>query len=330
MTYKLKSNNDAREATIRKFMESRPLQKMKYLKLSDSQKFGIELELSSEGGFTLERVADILSSDAGVGPVSVLHSYEEGRQPMSQWKIVPDSSITCSSCSPGCHKFELVSPVLQGGHGLSQVRGVLKALEQVRLQINKSMEFHVHVDVEPLSLSQSIKVCQNFVKYEDVFDSFMPPSRRTNSPESNDFFRSNRMSVGPRSPNRKRHNRISGCQSFRSLANVMNINGDKYYKLNLQNLKTGRQPTFEFRQHSATVEYAKINAWIRFFCALVGNSARLAPPRCLSSQTELNDQFDYLFSYVIKDRALRNYYRKRQQQVSSDSSSRHIGTEDWS
>ena len=88
-------------------------------------------------------------------------------------------------------------------------------------------------------------------------------------------------------------------------------NQSRYYKLNLQNLVTGRQPTIEFRQHSATFEYNKVRAWISFCVWLVWNSARLRAPSSFSATTTLQDQFQALFQYVIKDRTLRDYYQKR-------------------
>ncbi len=47
------------------------------------------------------------------------------------------------------------------------------------------------------------------------------------------------------------------------LYEVMNPSKDRYFKMNLQNIASGRQPTIEFRQHSGTLEYEKIASWIR-------------------------------------------------------------------
>ena len=94
-------------------------------------------------------------------------------------------------------------------------------------------------------------------------DSFMPPSRRNGSPECDRYFKSNRASVCG-DTNKQRHIRLANCYDVMTLAEQMNEDG-RYYKLNLQNLITGRQPTLEFRQHSATLDYEKISAWVRFW-----------------------------------------------------------------
>ena len=96
-------------------------------------------------------------------------------------------------------------------------------------------------------------------------DSFMPPSRRNGSPECDNYFKSNRKSVQPvGATNKQRHVALSHCCNVATLARMMNEDG-RYYKLNLQNLVTGRQPTIEFHQHSATLNYDKISAWVRFW-----------------------------------------------------------------
>jgi hypothetical protein len=61
------------------------------------------------------------------------------------------------------------------------------------------------------------------------------------------------------------------------------------------------------------MNYHKISAWVRFCVALVRNSARLAAPSPFKESKSLEDKFDALFMFVIKDRALRKYYRERQQ-----------------
>jgi hypothetical protein len=255
------------KSVVHTFTEPRGKHPLRMLKIPDSQRFGVELELTSPPGISPSDVADVMPRSAG--DVYVVDSYREGRQAYQEgWKIVPDSSIVCNRNMPSCHKFELVSRVLQGGKGLAEVSHVISALNNSvspKLQVNKSMGYHVHIDVSGLSLPHLIKICQNFVKYESVMDTFMPLSRRTGSTECERYFGSNKLSVQPDgASNKQRHVALENCHNIQTLAHMMNRNG-RYYKLNLQNLVTQRQPTLEFRQHSATLNYEKISAWIRFW-----------------------------------------------------------------
>ena len=100
--------------------------------------------------------------------------------------------------------------------------------KETELTLNRSTGFHVHVDVSMYSATQIEKICQQFVKYEHVIDTFMPPSRRTGSDESNQFFRSNRDAV----QNAARLDPIEALsregQSIVRLANLMNPEGKRY------------------------------------------------------------------------------------------------------
>jgi hypothetical protein len=78
--------------------------------------------------------------------------------------------------------------------------------------------------------------------------------------------------------------------------------GERYYKLNLQNLKTGRQNTIEFRQHSSSVPPEKVLNWIRFCVSFVTNSIRCQSPSAMGKNRVLSEQLDLLSQYVIKDR----------------------------
>ena len=315
------SGGGSADPAIYNFGETRPLRPLRMVKMPEDSRFGIELELTSAVDLSPEIIASQLSR--GVGDVRVASSYREGREHINGWKLVPDSSISCNLSQPNCNTFELVSPVLQGGDGLGQVAKVTNGLGVFggQVKINKSMGYHVHIDVSDLNVPQLIKVCQNFVKYEEAMDRFFPFSRRTGSDESNRYFQSNRASVsasgggaqyGPRAlSNRQVHRILSGCETIEEIGGVMQRNGSRYYKLNLQNLVTGRQPTLEFRQHSATASYDKISSWIRFCARFVTNSAKLASPSPSSSATTMEKQTDALFYYVIKDRALRDFYLAR-------------------
>jgi len=317
----LDDSGSRKKSAIQYFEEHHGLAPLHHVKMPDMQRFGIELEVSSANSLDPQTIADNYFPHS-IGDVYVTGDYRDGREASnSLWKIVPDSSLICNRNMPYCHKFEVVSCVLQGGKGLSELASVLRSLENVSpaLKVNKSMGFHVHIDVSKLSVQQLIKVCQNFIKYEDVMDSFMPLSRRSGSEECDRYCKSNRDSVG-QDTNKQRHVALENCYDVESLADMINYDG-RYYKLNLQNLVSGRQPTMEFRQHSATLDYTKVSSWIRFCTAFVNNSARLASPKSFQEGRDLDFQFYALFQYVIKDRALREFYNTRRHLMSNNSNS---------
>lgn len=308
--------------TTHVFSEDRGPRPLRMAALPENE-FGIELECTTN--------SDLESIQAAMPvPCLLIRNYAQGQETSESWKIVPDSSIACNISMPNCNTFEIVSPVLRGGKGLSQVNKICQALKNHGIKINKSMGFHVHINVEHYTLKQLIKICQQFIKYEDVLDSFMPPSRRTGSAESKRYFQSNRDSVGKFLTNKQRNQALARCNSVESLAQLMNAGNSRYFKLNLQNLRTRRQPTLEFRQHSATLNYDKISAWVRFCTHFCRDSARLVAPSAFLPSKKHQDQFNALFWYVIKDRALRDFYLKRQADLEEEEEDEHCcsGCED--
>jgi hypothetical protein len=274
-----------------------------------------------KGGYTNPDSKDVSGSDMqgkdckdykGKCLKSGLRTQDHGA-----WKIVFDRSIQTSQDFRSNTMFEVVSPILCGNAGLEECNLIIKTLTNVcAIQVNKSMGLHVHIDVERLSLQQLIKVCQNFVRYEDAIDTFLDPSRRTGSKESDRYFRSNKNAVaGNIATDLQLEGKLQSCQTMEELCDLMNPNG-RYYKLNLQNLKTKRQPTMEFRQHSSTRDSVEVTSWVRFCMALVHNSASLdlAIQNDDSSRTQRREHgFDLLFDSVIQDPALREFYYNRRE-----------------
>jgi hypothetical protein len=281
-----------------KFHKEQPIPKQF---LPPGQRYGIELELTSMK--EKEDICEALRHHLG-------HSIDS-------WKLERDTSIECSRNQPNCNKFELVSPKLQGEEGLSRISEVLRTLRQndVDIKINKSMGFHVHVEVADLSQQQLNRVCQNFVNFEDVFDSLVPPSRRSGSEESNRYFRSNANAL-PWTSNRQRHGLLRICHNIVVLANVMNPGG-RYYKLNLQNLVTKKQETLEFRQHSSTTDFAKISNWIRLCIQFVISSKEnRGLIKCFGNPgPSLEVKTDIFFRTLIQNPSLYDFYRKRQEEL---------------
>lgn len=239
----------------------------------------------------------------------------------------------------------------------------------VRIDPNSGY-FRVFVDVDALDAKGLVKVCQNFVKYEDVVDRIAssPPSRdRTRASGADSTPRcvaaSNRESVGLDLTNRGRHDRIGDCDTVPDLCSVMNDGGcggrksgggRRAYKLDLRRLllplptatssavkaeeqadnapdEEGRERsgngkrTIVFRQHFATSDKDQAKNWVRFCVSFVVNSARLKPPLSSRETTSVDERFNMMFEYVVKDRRLRDYYRPRFLSSSSSSVDDAVG-----
>jgi hypothetical protein len=308
VTHTVKRKN-CEDSNIRIFKENRPQKALGPVALPDVR-FGIELELTSDQTHPPVTVARTLQHQAGrtVNVMTEHGMYREAHSSHENWKLMSDSSIACHINRPDCHAFELVSPILRGPSGLDECRTVLAGISRVgSIKVNKSMGFHVHVDVTNVSRKGLICICQNFLKYEEVMDAFMPPSRR-----NNDFCKSNKNAVRG-STNKQRHEALASSRTIKELCNTMNPGpgGERHYKLNLQNLATGRQQTIEFRQHSSSVSPEKVLNWIRFCICFVTNSIRSQSPSAMGKNRILSEQLDLLNQYVIKDRYLGTFYTNR-------------------
>jgi hypothetical protein len=286
--------------------------------------FGVEFEMSCLEKIDHAKIADCISRYANVSVKDCTGDYRLGKEKYDGWKLVSDGSLFCSPNSPNCSKFELVSPILNGESGLDECKRVLEAVKKAgTVDVNKSMGLHVHISVEDLHLEQKKNACLNFVKYENEIDSFMPPSRRDSS--NNIYCKSNRDAISQNGNGRK-HSAIIGCKTIDELCDVINPEQNRYLKLNLQNLRTQRQPTMEFRQHSSTGKFEKVEAWVRFCTRLVHNSTTRPP-----SLKPNDDAFELLFDTVIQDIKLKEFYRQRKIAVAggvenaNDSKSVHQG-----
>ncbi|VEU44578.1 unnamed protein product [Pseudo-nitzschia multistriata] len=267
-----------------------------------------------------------------------------------EWTFVNDSSIEGNPDHAHSCQFELVSPVLRGENGVEVCRKVFTtALDTSAIHVNRSMGFHVHVGIpdEKASLAMLQYISYSFCRFEPVMDSFLDESRTGNL-----YCKSNRDGVLGRGDEYKEipkfakritpamenetgeksaddtsddnddestlHGNIFSCGSKAELFALVNPSG-RYHKLNLMNLKTGRQPTIEFRQHNATDVVDEIEAWIRFCVAFVErcidrgefpDGAASEPRTSTGMASEDASLFDELFRWIGDD-GLRLHFRRR-------------------
>ena len=356
--------NECPEGSLSPFVEKRPQQQLKPLKMMDTD-FAVEIHFpivldgcgaASSSSLSLSETAQsvyarskipIILEQAGNVQTKVVSSGKSCETSLA-WlmKFHPPTTSYCgkihNSITDHTSIISISSPILIGGHGLNECYKVIEGLpsSSCTLLSNKTniprplsssctARLYVQIDVTSLSIQQIVKVCQNFVKYEDAMDSFMPWNQREDRSE---YCRSNKQSVEGNT-NKQRNQRISKCETIEDLLNCFNPVEKYHYKLHLRRVALGYNASqdkitnkaaatistpsittkrvIEFRQHASPKDKTAMTHWIRFCSAFVRNSSRLRSPTALKSTTSLEEEFELLFEYVVKDRALRNYYRMK-------------------
>lgn len=208
-------------------------------------KFGIEIE-----AFNVTRPT-LRDAIANFGVACEVESYNHTTRPT--WKLVTDGSLN------GSNPFELVSPILVGQDGLMQLKKVCTVLQMQNARVNNSCGLHVHFDASQITFPVLQNLLINYMNFEEEIDSFLPQSRR-----------SNRYTQSIK-------NHRTAVENARTMQGLISAFDGRYYKVNLQSYS--RHNTIEFRQHSGTVEYEKIENWVIFLHNLIEYSKNYKFPR---------------------------------------------------
>ena len=211
-----------------------------------THKFGIEIEAYN---CNMERLARELR-EAGI------HVAVEGYNHTTKdhWKLVTDSSLQ------GNNTFELVSPILVGENGLKELETVCWVLDICNAKVNDSCGFHVHMDAAGFNLDTWKNLTLTYKHLEHLIDAFMPRTRRNNT------YCKTLSGVSDE--------RIKSVRTIDGLREV--FNNDRYHKVNFE--AYSRHRTVEFRQHSGTTNFTKMENWIRFLNGLITFAKRYSLP----------------------------------------------------
>lgn len=237
-----------------------------------NRNFGIELEMYNVN------VRDLANAMRNESVEFQNENYNHTTR--SHWKAVRDSSIS------GSNAIEVVSPILQGENGMQQVKSVCKALNSVNAKVNKSCGFHVHFSAADFTIEQWRNLFINYALFEEHIDKMMPVSRRDSN---NRFCQSKKTEV------LANIERINAATELIDITNAIRQN-TRYVKLNVESF--WRHGTVEFRQHSGTVDFNKISAWVEILNSLIEYSAT-------TRATSANDFFKILNAKT------KRYYKAR-------------------
>ena len=202
-----------------------------------THKFGIEIEAYN---CSMSRLADELR-EAGIRVT--VEGYNHTTR--DHWKLVTDSSLH------GNDTFELVSPILAGEAGLKELEKVCWVLDLCNVKVNDSCGLHVHLDAADFNMNTWRNLDLSYKHLENLIDAFMPATRRNNR--------------YCKSLNHVSDERIKSARTIDDLRDV--FDRDRYHKVNFE--AYSRHKTVEFRQHSGTTNFTKMENWILFLNGLI-------------------------------------------------------------
>ena len=157
-----------------------------------------------------------------------------------------------SDCSiHGYDSCEVVSPIL---HNLNSLKKVCDVINEAGAQVNKSCGLHVHFGAKDFTVAQWSRIIRNYAALEAIIDSFMPMSRRGGN---NHYCKSIQ--------NAARHLEAYPASDMYDIRDA--FNNDRYHKVNVMSYTSHK--TIEFRHHSGTTDFTKIENWINFLRGLL-------------------------------------------------------------
>lgn len=183
----------------------------------------------------------------------------------SWWKLVTDGSV--NSRTSGGRRYagrEVVSPPLRGEDGFRQVRAVCEALVEVGARVSRECGLHVHLEAQDLTAADAIRLIAGYTEAQASIDSLMPSSRRRGA---NQYCNAHPNDVRHMLEGTGRYATYYSPPMSRNLQDIASRLSNRYVNVNVQSFP--RYGTIEFRQHSGSIEYTKISAWIRLVHAAI-------------------------------------------------------------
>lgn len=240
--------------------------------------FGVEIETAGMN----KNIFMASAQNSGLSVYDHLAHYSGCHEDIALFKLVPDSSIM------GANAAECVTPALNGdSDGFAQLKACCEALNVSGATANRSCGLHVHIGASHLTGEQCVNVFKNYQKLENIIDSFMAFSRRSNN---------------SRWAKSLRNFDYSCCHSVCDVSYEMN--DDRYYKVNPCSYI--RHMTIEFRQHQGSTNFTKIKNWVNFCAKLVAYSMNNVIESCNSI-----DEIPFLTA------AEKKFFKKRVEELAS-------------
>lgn len=274
---------------------------------------GIEIE-----GISKFRREDLARNIRTATEVEVqAENYNHSTRP--HWKMVYDSSIRTEDDYN--NDFELVSPILENLDDLKKITDWFNSNEITK--VNKSTGLHIHFGIDQamddanLTPDQKLKAIKNllitYTKFQKDIDSILPKSRRNSQwAKNNDHIFQARTA---RTSSLKRYSKaLNRCQTISDIHRQ--VHKTRYTAINLTNFM--RNGTIEFRQHSSSQDFLKIQKWIELLETMIELAIKKAKAnKAISTAQKAENSFDQLFKRRLSNDSY-NYFLNRKAELNPE------------
>ena len=200
--------------------------------------FGIEIECVGVNTSTARQALE------AAGITCENNGYNHSTRPV--WKVVTDGSL--SSRDGSC---EVVSPVLSGTDGLTEVRTVMAVLRTAGARINESCGMHIHIGVDTLTQEHQARIIRAYGKWSWAFTGLILQRRVNNRwAQLRSASGTERLAVDWGMSTDRQH---------------MASRNDRYYAFNIASFQ--RHGTFEMRAHHGSLNGMNASAWVALHTA---------------------------------------------------------------
>ena len=274
---------------------------------------GIEIEGISQIG--REELARTMTTATEVEIIE--ESYNHSTRP--HWKMVYDSSIRTEDNYR--ENFELVSPILENLNDLKKITDWFNSNELTK--VNKSTGLHIHFGIDKamddanLTPEQKLKAIKNllitYTKFQKDINSILPQSRRNSDWARNNDHRFQERTA--RTSSLKRYSKaLNRCQTISEIHRQ--VHKTRYTAINLTNFM--RNGTIEFRQHSSSQDFLKIQKWIELLETMIELAIKKAKAnKAISTAQNAENSFDQLFKRRLSNDSY-NYFLNRRAELNPE------------
>jgi hypothetical protein len=217
--------------------------------------------------------------------------------------------------------FELVSPILENLNDLKKITDWFNSNDTTK--VNKSTGLHIHFGIDKamddanLTSDQKLKAIKNllitYTKFQDDINSILPMSRRNSQWARRNDYKA-RLRNARTSPLKRYSKALNKCQTIREIHTE--VHGTRYTAINLTNFM--RNGTIEFRQHSSSQDFLKIQKWIELLETMIELAIKKAKAnKAISPAMKAENSFDQLFKRRLSNDSY-NYFLNRKAELNPE------------